>query len=98
MQYTSNLPLPEIRNVTLSSALRTTETCGVEFTLRKPLRTSGTEVTGVAAGTVVGVGATVVGVGATVVGVGATTGETLATGASTTPRVPPVVAGEAEPI
>lgn len=96
MRYTSTLPLPEIRNVTLSTDRLTTDTCGAAFTLSAPpfafvgiaLRT-GTSVVGVAAtgaGTVVGEG-DVVGVVSTGTVVGGTSTADL-----------PVPAAEAAPV
>ena len=79
MRYTSTLPLPEIRSVTLSNVRLTTDTFGAAFTLSvspsafagAALRT-GTKVVGVVttgAGTVVGAGMVVGGVSTgTVVG------------------------------
>ncbi len=78
LRYTSTLPLPEIRSVTLSTVRLTTDTFGAAFVLSESsafagtaLRT-GTRVVGVVttgAGTVVGVGSVVDGVSTgTVVG------------------------------
>ena len=81
MRYTSTLPLPEIRSVTLSTVRLTTDTFGAAFVLSESsvfagtaLRT-GTRVVGVVttgAGTVVGVGSVVGGVVSTGTVVGGT--------------------------